>query len=156
MMNYARNMNKIDSLIPFVFIGIILLVLNNLGLLKPKPKDKTLDDEENLIKDIDKGNVHYSNSQFDSWANEIQTAMGNSFDGTDSNTVYRIMRKMKSNDDYIMLNLAYGQRSYKEFWALSFTEEFKTLPEVLIYELAQYEITHINNIFKQNGLTVRL
>ena len=156
MMNYARNMNKIDSLIPFVFIGIILLVLNNLGLLKPKPKDKKLDDEENLINDIDKRNVHYQKSQFDSWANEIQTAMGNSFDQTDEATVYRIMRKMKSNDDYNMLNLAYGQRSYKEFWSLSFTEEFKTLPEVLTYELDEWEIKHVNNIFKQNGLTIRL
>ena len=149
-------MSKIEGLIPFVFVGIILLVLNNLGLLKPKPEDKTLDDEETLIKDIDKGNVHYQKSQFDSWANEIQTAMGNSIDGTDSVTVYRIMRKMKSNDDYNMLNLAYGQRSYKEFWSLSLSEEFKTLAQVLVYELAEYEIVHINNIFKQNGLTIRL
>lgn len=149
-------MNKIEGLIPFVFIGIILLVLNNLGLLKPKPEDKKLDDENNLIDDINKSNVHYQKSQFDSWANEIQTAMGNSFDGTDDQTVYRIMRKMKSNDDYNMLNLAYGQRSYKEFWSLSFTEEFKTLAEVLTYELKEYQVIHINNIFKQNGLTIRL
>ena len=133
MMNYGKSTNKIESLIPFVFVFIILLVLNNLGLLKPKPKDETEDDEQNLINDIKPSNVHYTKSQFDQWSNELQDAVGSSFDGTDEDVVYRIMRKMKSNDDYNSLLLSYGKRPYKEFWALSFTEEFKTLPQALVY-----------------------
>ena len=120
--------------------------------------------------------LSYNKSQYNLWAD----AIAKSFSGCDweqplfptGMTVWipigftgwsgsgaklaNIMLKIKNDLDFAKLVSAYGVRSYDQCGTWPFTGEFTgSLPAAVADELAEGEITTINNYLKAQGITYR-
>lgn len=116
---------------------------------KKKQNENIVTELEDAIK---KQKLTYPLSQYDSFANIIETAC---FDiGTDEDAIIKTFYKLKNNADYLQLTKAWGnptRRIYDWFLPMDFT-----LPQQLRYELSDYYCTAINNILAKKGITYRI
>jgi len=111
---------------------------------------------QNVISELDKAlqkqTLTFPLSQYDSFANIIETA---SFDlGTDEQAIYQVFNRLKNNADYLALTKAWGnptRRFYDFFIPMDFT-----LPQMIRYEMSDSEIQVINKILATKGITYRV
>lgn len=116
-------------------------------------RKKQIENVEDELKEAEKKNkLSYPLSQYDTFANVIETAC---FDvGTDETAILKTFYKLKNNADYLQLTKAWGnptRRIYDWFLPMDFT-----LPQQLRYELSDYYCTLINNILAKKGITYRV
>lgn len=119
-----------------------------------KKKNKKLFDEE---KDP-KVQLSYKPSQYITWADKIEDAMNvNWLDFTDEDAIYNIMRKLKTNNDWLELMKAYGMRKYYDPISTEYVfGKDVNLLKALQLELDTKEKNKVNTILKSKGIRYRI
>lgn len=109
---------------------------------------KVIDD---VKKRIDAGERStYDDSQYNSWADSLAAAM---FDvGTNTDTIYAVMKRMKSNLDILKLIAAFGIRPY--YW-FGWKQGDYNLSQWFSEELNAGNYAMVNSILDANNLTAR-
>ena len=98
----------------------------------------------------------YKPSQYLTWADSLQGAFDPGWlDGTDEETIYRIFKKLRSNNDWLELQKAYGTRDYSSNFT-GFPSKKITLVKALNEELDGDEKKYVNLIFANRKITYRL
>ena len=98
----------------------------------------------------------YKPSQYLTWADSLQGAFDPGWlDGTDEETIYRIFKKLKNNNDWLELQKAYGTRDYSSNFT-GFPSKKITLVKALNQELDGDEKKYVNLIFANRNITYRL
>jgi len=117
-----------------------------------KRKNEKIWDKE---KDENK-KLTYKPSQYLTWADSLQGAFDPGWlDGTDEETIYRIFKKLKNNNDWLELQKAYGTRDYSSNFT-GFPSKKITLVKALNEELDGDEKKYVNLIFANRKITYRL
>lgn len=134
--------------------GVILYKVLQKDIKKFTQKKKN----DNLFKsELDpkiKGN--YPPSQYLAWADKLEDAF-DYFWGTDEDAIYSVMRKLKNNNDWLLLAQAFGMRQYddlydNEFW---FGKDVNLLRWMQL-ELDTAEKNKVNAILKSKKITYRI
>ena len=106
------------------------------------------------------GKLSFPPTQYKAWADGIQGAYdpyGTFGAGTDEDTIYNIMRKLKTNDDWLQLQKDYGVRDYTDYTYNPFGTTTKVnLVESLNQELSGSEKNKVNEILKSKNITYRI
>ena len=106
------------------------------------------------------GNLSYPPTQYKAWADGIKGAFdpyGTFGAGTDEDTIYNILRKLKNNDDWLQLQKDYGVRDYVDYTYNPFGTVTKiNLVESLNNELSGSEKNKVNEILKSKNITYRI
>jgi hypothetical protein len=85
---------------------------------------------------------NYTNTQYGIFADALQTAMGSWYDGTDEESIKKIMEKMKNDADVLKLNTVFGIR------------EGYSLSGWFRYEMSDsYVDYYVNEPLRRNGVT---
>ena len=102
--------------------------------------------------------LSYKPTQFITWADKIEDASNgtNWFDGTDEDAIYKIMRYLKNNNDWLELNKAYGTRPYYDVSPGYFTGKDINMTKMLQLELDSTEKDKVNSILKSKGIKYRI
>ena len=114
-----------------------------------------------LKKEI-KGKGNYPPSQYRDWANAIQDAFnpyGWTGAFTDEEAIYSIMRRLKNNDDWLLLKQEYAVRPYTDYMEDVFGRVVENLnmTQAILKEDEGGEMQkRINNILAVNKLTYRI
>lgn len=107
-----------------------------------------------------KGKLSYPPTQYKAWADGIKGAFdpyGTFGAGTDEDTIYNILRKLKNNDDWLQLQKDYGVRDYTDYTYNPFGTVTKiNLVESLNNELSGGEKNKVNEILKSKNITYRI
>lgn len=92
-----------------ILIGIVWAIYKGIGFIQDKI------DNYNQTKDfnVEKENLSFSNSEFQSMANQIFNAMDGA--GTSTDVIYNVLGKLQTKDDYNMLVKTFGVRSTTSF-----------------------------------------
>jgi hypothetical protein len=100
----------------------------------------------------------YKPSQYITWADKIEDSMNvNWLDFTDEEAIYSIMRKLKTNNDWLELMKAYGKRTYYDPTNATYIfGKSINLLTALQLELDTKEKNKINLILKNNGIKYRI
>lgn len=100
----------------------------------------------------------YKPSQYVTWADKIEDAFNVSYlNFTDEDAIYSIMRYLKTNNDWLELNKAYGKRTY--YNPISPTYIFGKSINMLTslqLELDTSEKNKVNSILKSRGIKYRI
>jgi hypothetical protein len=100
----------------------------------------------------------YKPSQYITWADKIEDAFNvNFFDFTDEEAIYSIMRKLKTNNDWLELMKAYGKRKYYDPTSATyiFGKDINLITSLQL-ELDTKEKNRVNLILKNNGIKYRI
>jgi hypothetical protein len=123
------------------------------GIIKKRREGKEYKDEQ-------KGKLSFPPTQYKAWADGIQSAYdpyGTFGAGTDEDTIYNILRKLKTSDDWLQLQKDYGVRDYTDYTYNPFGTKTKlNLVESLNQELSGSEKNKINEILKSKNITYRI
>lgn len=100
--------------------------------------------------------LSYKPTQYITWADKLEDAF-EAFWGTDEAAIYSILKKLKTNNDWLELNKAFGQRSYLDLY----DEEFFFGKKVNLIRWFQLELdttekNKANAILKSNGITYKI
>jgi len=100
----------------------------------------------------------YKPSQYITWADKIQDAFQlNWLDATDEEAIYSILRKLKTNNDWLELMKAYGKRTYYDPTSVTYLlGKDINLLTALQLELSTAEKNKANIILKNNGIKYRI
>lgn len=103
-----------------------------------------------------KKELSYPPSQYISWADKLEDAFED-FWGTDEDAIYSVLRKLKTNNDWLELNKAFGLRSYLDLY----NEEYWTGKKVNLLKWFQLELDtaekkKCNDILKSKGIKYRI
>jgi len=125
----------------------VFAVKESVKLFKKTDEQKAEDDLEN---DIDNNSLSYPVSYYAQMTDVIQEATDNS--GTDTDAIYRVFDKMNNDSDVLQLIKAYGSR-----WNFFFGVPLGsfTLPQILISEMSNSEISDLNNMLTNKGITIQ-
>ena len=147
-------------------IAISLAVVGGTGFLIYKFIKKELKDATNqrknkklFEKEIDKNiKASYPPSQFVTWADKIDDAFSDYyFDFTDEDAIYNILRQLKTNNDWLELNKAFGMRTYYDAFSFDyFFGKKANLLTTLQIELDSKEKAKCNAILKSKGIKYRI
>ena len=120
------------------------------------------DIQENLDynKELDKSKESYPKTQYKNFADGIEKAFnpyGFGY-GTDEKTIYDVMRKLKTNNDWLLLNKAFGVREYIDYSFNPFGTTYNyNMVEMINYEDEGAEMRNkINAILKSKNLKYRM
>jgi hypothetical protein len=121
---------------------------------------KNIQENIDYNKELDKSKESYPKTQYKNFADAIQKA----FDpigiagGTDEDTIYNVMRKLKTNNDWLLLNKAYGIRKYEDFTYVPWGENYEfNMVEAINFEDENAEMRNkINAILKSKNLKYRM
>ena len=109
-------------------------------------------DEMTLENDIRENRLSYPKSQYQNFADAIQTAVEGTW-GDDEEAIYDVFRQMKTDSDVLQLILAWGKRT---FYTLRDGLYYSaSLSEVLTGQLNSAEIETINQILSDKGINIR-
>jgi len=100
----------------------------------------------------------YKPSQYVAWSDKIEDAMNaNWLDFTDEEAIYSIMRKLKTNNDWLELMKSYGKRKYYDPTSATyiFGKDINLLTALQL-ELDTKEKNKVNTILKNNGIRYRI
>jgi hypothetical protein len=100
----------------------------------------------------------YKPTQYVTWADKIEDAMNaNWLDFTDEEAIYSIMRKLKTNNDWLELMKSYGKRKYYDPTSATyiFGKDINLLTALQL-ELDTKEKNKVNTILKNNGIRYRV
>lgn len=144
---FLENLSKNPLLLVIwivILIGIVYTIYKGIGFIQDKI------DNYNQTKDfgVEKENLSYSNSEFQSMANQLFNAMNGA--GTTTDVIYNVLGKLQTKDDYNMLVKTFGVRSSTS-WVSSFSGN---LIVWLTDELSNAEIKKVNNILSRFGITI--
>jgi hypothetical protein len=100
----------------------------------------------------------YKPSQYITWADKMQDAFQlNWFNATDEEAIYSILRKLKTNNDWLELMKSYGKRTYYDPTSASYIfGKDINLITALQLELDTAEKNKANTILKNNGIKYRI
>jgi len=123
------------------------------SIIKKRKEGKEFEKEQT-------GKLSYPPTQYKAWADGIQGAYdpyGTFGAGTDEDTIYNILRKLKTNDDWLQLQKVYGVRDYTDYTYNPFGSTSKiNLVESLNQELGGSEKNKVNQILKSKNITYRI
>jgi hypothetical protein len=132
--------------------GIYKLIGKDIRNAINKRKNNTLFDEE---KSPDK-KLSYKPSQYITWADKLEDAFEYIW-GTDEDAIYSILRKLKTNNDWLELNRAFGMRTYRDYTDSEFMfGKDVNLSRWFQLELDTKEKAKCNAILKSKGITYRV
>jgi hypothetical protein len=100
----------------------------------------------------------YKPTQYVAWSDKIEDAMNaNWLDFTDEEAIYSIMRKLKTNNDWLELMKSYGKRKYYDPTSATyiFGKDINLLTALQL-ELDTKEKNKVNTILKNNGIRYRI
>lgn len=135
-----------------VTIYAVYKISQKVGGEEEQDKKEGKDVLSELEKAAKKKPATYPASQYKTFANVIETA---GFDiGTDEEAIYSTFRKLKSNTDYLMLLIAWGNPNRKVYeWGVG--RNF-TLPQFIRWEMDSSEVKKVNTILASKGITYRV
>ena len=160
-----KAVEKIDFNKIFTAIGgLILVVVIIIAIKKYRQKHKTESQQKSYIdsigKELNSSNLSYSKSWYDGKAVTLAKALDASFGnnggllGCDQDTVYDIMKEMKTKDDVIQLETAFGTRELNASWLKK--KKAMTLREAIQDLMTTKEHRKVNEILKENGIDYSL
>ena len=133
-----------------VFALTALIVYNVFGT-KKAPGGQAVNDATKELANVSKDTpASYSKSQYKLAADTLQGAMDDQ--GTDENSIYRVLGLMKNNTDFLELVIAFGVRQKYEFGIPTFEGN---LARWFNDELDSSEIEEVNSILKKNAIKFR-
>ena len=160
-----KVLEKIDFNKVIAAIGGLLLVIVIVVVIKKYQKKYKSESQQNtyldsVSREIMTSNLSYGNSWYDGKAVTLANALDASFGnnggwlGCDQNTVYEVMKEMKTKDDVIKLEEAFGTRELNASW-------LKKKKPMLLREAVQNLMTArehktVNKILKENGIDYSL
>lgn len=160
-----KVLEKIDFNKVIAAIGGLLLVIVIVVVIKKYQKKYKSESQQNtyldsVSREIMTSNLSYGNSWYDGKAVTLANALDASFGnnggwlGCDQNTVYEVMKEMKTRDDVIKLEEAFGTRELNASW-------LKKKKPMLLREAVQNLMTArehktVNKILKENGIDYSL
>jgi hypothetical protein len=100
----------------------------------------------------------YKPSQYITWADKIQDAFQmNWLNATDEEAIYSILRKLKTNNDWLELMKSYGRRTYYDPTSATyiFGKDINLLTALQL-ELDTAEKKKANTILKNNNIRYRI
>ena len=161
----TKALDKIDFNKVFAAIGGLLLVIVIVVVIKKYQKKYKSESQQNayldsVSSDIMTSNLSYGNSWYDAKAVTLANALDASFGnnggllGCDQQTVYEVMKEMKTRDDVIKLEESFGTRELNASW-------LKKKKPMLLREAVQNLMTtkehkKVNEILKENGIDYSL
>jgi len=114
-----------------------------------KKNEKLFEEEKNP-----KIKLTYKPSQYITWADKLEDAiLGTTFNNTDEDAIYKVMYYLKSNNDWLELNKAYGIRKWYNSNIPFHQGTNKNLLAALQADLDTDEKSKVNKILKNNGIT---
>lgn len=114
-----------------------------------KKNEKLFEEEKNP-----KVKLTYKPSQYVTWADKLEDALlGTTFNNTDEDAIYKVMYYLKSNNDWLELNKAYGIRKWYNSNIPFHQGTNKNLLASLQADLDTDEKSKVNRILKKNGIT---
>ena len=142
-----------------VAITATVIVAQKLKLFFNKKFQGFKQDRE-LDKEI-KGKGNFPPSQYRDWANGIADAFdpyGFGGAGTDEEAIYGIIRRLKNNDDWLLLKQEYGVRPYTDYSEDIFGKKvnYNMTQAILTEDEAGEMKKRINNILAVNKITYRV
>ena len=150
------------GVVAIAVVGGIGYAVYKLSQLKQTDDEKSDKDEANyqkneLEKEIKKKPLSYPLSQYKTFANIIEEACNE--EGTDEEAIYSTFRKLKSNSDYLALQIAWGNptRFVTPSWYIFYTtgKNF-SIPQLLRNDMSNSEISKVNKILSNNGIKYRV
>ena len=121
--------------------------------IQKKKNRKLFENEQNP-----KVPLTYKPTQYITWADKMQDAFQmNWLDATDEEAVFSILRKLKTNNDWLELMKSYGKRTYYDptRYAYIFGKDINLLTALQL-ELDSAEKNKANTILKNNGIKYRI
>lgn len=108
--------------------------------------------ETELSQEVKKTGLTYPESQYKSFASQIEIA---GFDvGTDEDAIYSVFSKLKNNADFLALTQAWGKPNRKVYdWGIG---RDMTLAQYIRYEMSESEVRKINTILNSKGIKYRV
>jgi len=100
----------------------------------------------------------YKPSQYITWADKMQDSFQmNWLNATDEEAIYSILRRLKTNNDWLELMKSYGKRTYYDPTSASyiFGKDINLLTALQL-ELSTAEKNKANTILKNNGIKYRI
>jgi hypothetical protein len=157
-MDAKKIWNQVKPFVPYVIIGGIVIwagsslwkKLFSGGNPNEQQSQQTVQTAQDEIKkQTDAGEKPtYSDEQFNTYADGLEQAMAGI--GTDTDAVYHIFGMMNSDLDLLKLTTAFGLRDYQ--FLLSDLGKLN-LAEWIHQELSSNEITHLNSILFNQGIS---
>ena len=149
----------------YMFMGCILLIIIAVILIKKnRKKNKTESQQDAYIKsvsgDITLSNLSYSSAWYEAKAVTLANALDASFGnnggilGCDQNTVYDVMKEMKTKDDVKKLEMAFGSRELNASWLRK--KKPMLLREAIQNLMTTKEHKKVNEILAENGIDYSL
>lgn len=137
-----------------VAYGLYKLVGKEIQEAVKENKNKKLYEKE---KDP-KVNLSYKPTQYITWADKLEDATNgtNWFDGTDEEAIYKVIRNLKNNNDWLELNKAYGMRAYYDVSPEFILGKDTNMVKMLQLELDTTEKEKVNSILKSKGIKYRI
>lgn len=97
------------------------------------------------VKDLNKSDLTYENSDYTSFADRLYIAMSGLM-GDDEETIYSVISKLRTKSDVLQLIKSYGTRRLQ--WTLGNSN----LNEWFNYRLNKEEISKVNDILGRNSI----
>jgi len=121
---------------------------------------KDIQEDIDYNKELDKSKESYPKTQYKNFADAIEKAFspyGYGY-GTDEASIYNVMRKLKTNNDWLLLNKAFGVREYIDYSFNPFGTTYNfNMVEMINYEDEGAEMRNkINAILKSKNLKYRM
>lgn len=163
-----KNFNISDFiplLKPIVTVGVLGLAgFITYELIKGKKNREAKKKEKGEIKQWEKEqgkNLTFPKSQYQNFADKIKQAFdpyGFSGYGTDETSIYRVFNQLKTNDDFLELQKAFGVRKYIDYSDTIFGDELNlNMVESILKEDEGGEMqAYINSQLKKKGIKYRL
>jgi hypothetical protein len=133
-------------------IGATAIVFIGIKVYK-KIKERTEDRNEGneFKKQLNSSNVQLSDLELKQIADKIEVALNQADD--DETAVYEALKKLKTKDDWLKLNVVFGSRKRKANWPYS--DVTGGLVDWLNDALnSYYEIPKVNDILSKIGVTI--
>ena len=140
--------------------GVLVIGFITYKLFKYLTTDKQMRlEEQQLEQDLDDTKLSYPKTQYNTWANKLETAMFSV--GTYEEDIYAIFRMLKNNNDYLQLLKSFGRRKYSGgvLPGIETTLDFSkgwTLNQWLTEELSTSELRKVNDILRSKGIKYRV
>lgn len=131
-----------------------------LGLFKKSEEKKTKEEttkevKGDIIKEERKGNYpSFSKTQYRNFAATIWQGLNCSVfvcrDGTDEEKIYKVLRSLKNNTDWLKLQEAFG------FKRIEFTLQDGGLIQHLNADMSSKQLKEVNKILSERGITYKV
>lgn len=135
-----------------IVVGVVVLGFVANKFIKWFKSIQPIKDKETVDRykqEVDKNNRSYSESQYLGWADSLYGAMRGR--GTTEESIYSILGKMKTIDDWRQLNIAFGVRGEEGYWSGDIRGN---LTSWLQSELDEDEQKIANGILKKVGASI--